>query len=180
MTEAGGLQDFDCACATARQLARVLTQLYDRHLAAAGIEAPQFALLATLQGHGPATQQALGRRHGLDKTTVSRNVALLRKKKWVAVSVAADRRHRRVEITEGGRRILQAAAPRWSAAQSALRESMSAGEWKTLFTALRTAARAAQALDDRVTTAVPGAGSSRTRRRRTRACSELAAQRARG
>jgi DNA-binding MarR family transcriptional regulator len=165
MTEPAGLQDFECACATARQLARVLTQLYDRHLDGAGIEAPQFALLATLQGHGPATQQALGRRHGLDKTTVSRNVALLRRRKWVAVSVAADRRHRRLQITEAGRRILRAASPRWSAAQSALRQSMSASEWKTLFTALRTTARAAQALHDRVTTEAPATGSSRTRRR---------------
>ena len=165
MTEVGGLQDLDCACATARQLARVLTQWYDRHLDAAGLEAPQFALLTTLNRTGPTTQQGLARRHALDKTTVSRNVNLLRARKWVAMSVASDRRRRRVAITEAGRRVLQAAAPRWSAAQRALRGSMSAGEWDALFTAMRTTARAAQTLHRELTIEAPAAGSSHSRQR---------------
>jgi len=68
------LADLACACASARQAARLLTQLYDRHLRGAGLEAPQFALLMALKQHGPCSQITLGRRHGLDKTTVCRGI----------------------------------------------------------------------------------------------------------
>jgi len=70
------LTDLACACATARQVARALTQLYDRWLIGTGLEAPQFALLMTLDKHGAVSQAALGRRYALDKTTMSRNLKL--------------------------------------------------------------------------------------------------------
>jgi hypothetical protein len=37
-----------------------LTQLYDRWLAGTGLEAPQFALLMTLDNHGAVSQAATG------------------------------------------------------------------------------------------------------------------------
>lgn len=162
------LQDVACACATARQLARVLTQLYDHHLDGSGLEAPQFALLATLSRHGPTTQHSLGRRHGLDKTTVSRNIGLLSRRGWVAVSVSGDRRERLVALTDDGRRTLQDATPRWAAAQKALRASMSQDEWDALFSALRKTARSAKDLHDGLnglTSGETAADSSHTRRR---------------
>ena len=74
--------DLACACATARQAARALTQLYDGWLAGTGLEAPQFALLMTLDKHGAVSQAALGRRYVLDKTTMSRNLKRLEAKGW--------------------------------------------------------------------------------------------------
>jgi len=91
-----GLAELGCACANSRRVARMLTQLYDRHLQGSGIEAPQFALMATLDAHGPCTQTTLGRHHGMDKTTVSRNVGMLRRNGWIARSPALDRRERRI------------------------------------------------------------------------------------
>ena len=52
----------------------MLTQLYDSRLRDTGMEAPQFALMMTLDKQGPCSQGALGRRYALDKTTVSRNL----------------------------------------------------------------------------------------------------------
>ena len=53
---------------TTRQAARAITQLYDCWLDGTGLEAPQFALLMALNGHGDASQAAIGRRYGLDAT----------------------------------------------------------------------------------------------------------------
>jgi len=68
------LTDLRCACATSRQVARTLTQLYDSQMRSTGIEAPQFALLMTLEKQGPCSQVEIGSRYVLDKTTVSRNL----------------------------------------------------------------------------------------------------------
>ena len=80
------LTDLACACASARQVARTLTQLYDRWLIGTGLEAPQFALLMALDKHGAVSQAALGRRYALDKTTMSRNLKLFEREGWISVS----------------------------------------------------------------------------------------------
>ena len=138
------LAEIACACATARQVARLFTQLYDGWLSETGLEAPQFALLMTLDAHGAISQAALGRRYALDKTTMSRNLKLFERKGWIAESRADDKRERRFAITAAGHARLAAARPRWKKAQDHLRGGMTAKQWHTMFETFRTAARAAQ------------------------------------
>ena len=135
---------FVCACATARYVARTLTQLYDHVLKDTGLEAPQFALLLTIEKLGPSSQVLLGRRFGMDKTTVSRNVRWLEQRGWVASAVGPTRRERRLALTVAGRRQLAAAKPVWQAAQHTLRAEMSAAEWAAMFRAFDTIAGAAE------------------------------------
>ena len=138
------LAEIACACATARQVARLLTQLYDGWLAETGLEAPQFALLMTLDAHGAVSQAVLGRRYALDKTTMSRNLKLFERKGWITASGADDKRERRFAITPAGHARLAAARPEWKKAQEHLRAGMTAKQWHAMFEAFRTAARAAQ------------------------------------
>jgi DNA-binding MarR family transcriptional regulator len=140
------LTDLACACATSRQVARLLTQLYDRRLKRIGMEAPQFALLVTLDKQGPCSQTTLGRRYGLDKTTVSRNLRWLEQRGWVERSTGDDKRQRRFALTDAGRRQLAIARPQWKKAQEQLRSSMTVREWDEMFTVFRTVAAAAQRL----------------------------------
>src|SRR5262249_3023808 len=86
------LGDLACACASARQAARAITQLYDRWLHGTGLEAPQFALLMVLSGHWDASQATIGRRYGLDKTTISRNLKWLERRGLIAAAGAEDAR----------------------------------------------------------------------------------------
>lgn len=139
-------QEFVCACATARLVARTLTQLYDSALRGTGLEAPQFALLLTLDRAGPLSQAALGRRYALDKTTVSRNVRWLERQGWVRGEDGSDRRERRFALTRAGRERLEAARPRWRAAQQELRAEMREADWKALFAAFGAVASAAERL----------------------------------
>lgn len=107
------------------------------------IEAPQYALLATLKRHGPCTQAALARPHALDKTTMSGNRRLLEQKGWIAFLPTADRRERQVALTAAGERQRAQAAVQSKAAQAGLRARMSADEWTALFTAVAAVSRAA-------------------------------------
>ena len=134
---------FACACATARHVARRLTQLYDRALRDSGLEAPQFALLMTLEKAGPCTQAALGHQYALDKTTVSRNVRWLERRGWIESSVGSDRRQRRVQLTPEGRRRLALATPEWQKVQDDLRAEMTGQQWRAMFRAFDTIAGAA-------------------------------------
>jgi DNA-binding MarR family transcriptional regulator len=137
-------QEFACACATARLVARALTQLYDTALRGTGLEAPQFALLLTLDKAGPLSQAALGRRYALDKTTVSRNLRWLERQGWVQGEAGSDRRERRFALTEDGRERLAQAHPRWRKAQERLRAEMTEAEWTQMFAAFRNVANAAE------------------------------------
>jgi DNA-binding MarR family transcriptional regulator len=139
------LADLGCACASARRLARSLTQLYDRRLRAADIEAPQFAILATLQ-HGPCSQAVLGRRHALDKATVSRNLRGLADKGWVAFAATEDRRERQVSLTPAGRHRLDTARKQWERAQAELQSAMTGAQWRAMFATFRAATAASLTL----------------------------------
>jgi DNA-binding MarR family transcriptional regulator len=124
-------------------VARVLTQLYDGRLRASGIEAPQFALMLTLDKEGPCSQTIIGRRYALDKTTVSRNLRLLQRRGWVAVLPARDRRERRIALTAEGRRRLALARPQWKKAQAELRDKMTGPQWERMFRTFRSVAQLA-------------------------------------
>jgi DNA-binding MarR family transcriptional regulator len=142
------LTDLQCACASARQVARILTQLYDSRLRGTGLEAPQFALMMTLEKQGPCSQINLGRRYALDKTTVSRNLKLLERNGWIESSVAGDRRKRQFILTDAGRQRLEAAKPQWKKAQNQLRAGMTVEQWDAMFRVFRTVTHTAQTLQD--------------------------------
>ena len=144
VTEPAALMELACACASARQAARAITQLYDRWLDGTGLEAPQFALLMALNGHGDASQAAIGRRYGLDKTTISRNLKWLERRGLIVASGAEDARERRFTLTAEGRKRLATARPRWKKAQDHLRSGMTNQQWDTMFDAFRAVARAAR------------------------------------
>jgi DNA-binding MarR family transcriptional regulator len=138
------ITDIPCACAAVRRAARAVTQLYDSWLRTHGIEGPQFSLLAMLDRTGACNQATMGKRFDLDKTTVSRNLKLLKRNGWIEFLPGADARERLVTLTSSGRRQLAAAQPAWRNAQRQLRSSMTAKEWDAIWTTFHTVALAAQ------------------------------------
>jgi DNA-binding MarR family transcriptional regulator len=142
------IADLPCACAAARRVARALTQMYDGWLRSSEIEGPQFALLTMLDRQGSCTQTAMGRLFALDKTTLSRNLKLLKREGWIDVAPGEDARERRVSLTPIGRRHVAAARPAWRNAQKQLRSSMGAREWKAMWRVFRTITHAAQRATD--------------------------------
>ena len=127
---AEALFDLPCACQSLRRATRVVTRIYDRELAKAGIEITQYGLLTALHLTGEADQKTLSAGFAMDSTTLTRTLGLLRKQGWVRVRRGRDRRARLFSLTRAGRRQLAAAEPCWAAAQDRLRKGLGTGGWK--------------------------------------------------
>lgn len=106
-----------CNCLALRQAVRHATQLYDRHLAAAGLKTTQYSILAKLGRLGPQTINALAAMMVMDRTTTTRAVRPLARDKLIAIAPGEDERTRIVRLTPAGEQRLKQAATRWRAAQ---------------------------------------------------------------
>jgi DNA-binding MarR family transcriptional regulator len=66
---------------------------------------------------------------GLDRTTLTRSAGLLERKRWVARGQSNDAREHVLQVTEAGRKKLEAAFPAWQEAQERAGQMLAAGEW---------------------------------------------------
>ena len=130
-----------CACANLRRASRIVTQRYDHALQPAGLKATQFTLLQALVTAGNISQGRLGDVLGLDSTTLTRTLALLREKGWVQAKPGEDRRELRLTLTKAGQRKYENALPYWQSAQKQLRSVLGESGWQYIMDAtIRTAA----------------------------------------
>jgi DNA-binding MarR family transcriptional regulator len=111
-----------CICARIRRTARRVSQIYDRHLEPHGLTIGQFGVLAQIRtGDAPSIGE-LAARMVMDPTTLTRTIRPLQQRGLVALAPdAADRRTRRLALTEAGLGALRQARPGWSAAQDEVR-----------------------------------------------------------
>jgi len=69
----------------------------------------------------------------MDKTTLSRNLKVLRQRGWVESEAGAgDARRRELSLTTEGRAVLAKARPGWQRAQEAFREQLKGLEFPQL------------------------------------------------
>ncbi len=111
-----------CMCANLRRAARAATRLYNRELRGDRIEITQFTLLMALDHTGEIPQGELGRLMGLDSTTLTRMLDLLKKRGWVEAIEGDDRRFRIFRLTRAGRAKFQQSLPHWKRAQDRVRK----------------------------------------------------------
>jgi DNA-binding MarR family transcriptional regulator len=133
----------DCGCFNLRRAARRVTQLYDHALAPSGLKATQFALLAVLGGDNVGEGIAMTRlaeKLGMDRTTLTRNLAVVERNGLVTVRTGDDPRSRLVALTKAGRRALELAAPLWATAQAELVGHIGTGQKEFLELTRRLAA----------------------------------------
>ncbi len=106
-----------CYCLAARRAARAITRLYEEKLRPHGLRATQFSILAALALKGPTPVNELAELLGLERTTLTRGAALLKRNGWIAAARSEDARERPVRLTQAGRRKLEGALPAWKEAQ---------------------------------------------------------------
>jgi len=136
------LPEIDCACATVRRAARLVTQLYDEELRP-HLQASQFALLSVLEKRPGCNQSILARALAFDKTTLSRNLGLMERNGWIEHTEAGDQRERGFRLTGAGRKLLLAARPGWRRAQDRLRSTMTGTQWDAMWHVFRNITNAA-------------------------------------
>jgi MarR family transcriptional regulator, lower aerobic nicotinate degradation pathway regulator len=87
--------------------ALIANRLVDRALAQAGVRRYHYSLLATLEEYGPASQAALGRRTGIDRSDMVATVNDLAERQLLERAPdPEDRRRNIITITPAGRRQL--------------------------------------------------------------------------
>lgn len=85
-----------------------------------------FRLLRRLEAAKSISITELAEIVGLDRSTLGRNLRVLRKQSLVEIGTGKDARSRHVSLTEVGRERLQEAVPLWQKAQLEFSEVISA------------------------------------------------------
>lgn len=115
-----------CYCGTLRQATRALTSFYDDQLRLAGIRVTQFTILRAVEVKSGARIRDLEDILAIDQTTLTRNLAILNRRKLVAIVERPSGREKCWGLTPQGEAVLAAAKPLWEAAQSEVRSRMGA------------------------------------------------------
>jgi DNA-binding MarR family transcriptional regulator len=113
-----------CAVMNFRQAARTVTAYFDERLRPARLRATQLNLLMAVEMAAAATVTDLAEILAMDRTTMTRNLKVLRDRGLVA-------RHR-IALTEKGRRSAAAALPLWEMAQAQILRSLGQQRWSAL------------------------------------------------
>ena len=121
-----------CACGNVRKAARAITQLYDEALRPTGLLVTQFGILAATMALGAVTVTKLAERTVTDRTTLTRNLKLLKKRGLIRIQTGNDRREKEVTLTDRGREALAQAYPFWQKAQAHVVKGLGEERWKSL------------------------------------------------
>lgn len=110
-----------CVCASLRMATRLVSRHYDRALAPAGISTNEYSILVRLGSFGPRPLGSLAGLLGMDRSTLSREIAPLVEAGLVdAVADESDGRRRVLTVSAKGRRRVRQARPLWEKAQADL------------------------------------------------------------
>ncbi|HUC71018.1 MAG TPA: MarR family transcriptional regulator [Stellaceae bacterium] len=110
-----------CLCLHLQRAARAVARRFDRVLRPLGLTNGQFSLLMSLNRPQPPSIGAVSALLAMDRTTLTANLKPLERRGLVEVRVdAADKRSRRLSLTEAGRALLVAAVPVWREAHAAI------------------------------------------------------------
>jgi DNA-binding MarR family transcriptional regulator len=122
------LQSLPCYCATLRQAARAATALYEEALSDSGVRSTQFTILQALKTAPDLQTTEIGQLLGIDQTTATRTLALMRKSKLLVDSTGADRRERRWRLSPLGETAYRRLLPKWESAQAMVEKRLGRAE----------------------------------------------------
>jgi len=111
---------------------RAVTRLYDEMLRPVGLRATQLAVLVAVGSREAVSITALAKIMGMDRSTLTRNLAPLKREGLIRVGNEGWRRSRTVEITKTGRARLREASSLWEDAQNALRRKLGVRKWAVI------------------------------------------------
>lgn len=135
-----------CACHRIRMAARTVTRAYDDALRPVGLRATQLSVLAAVAVEGAMSITAIAQLMGMDRSTLTRNLAPLEAEGLLSIGSEGWRRSRTLTITAKGRARLQDAYPLWESAQKRFRQEVGGVKWSEVQGSLdhltRTAVRA--------------------------------------
>jgi DNA-binding MarR family transcriptional regulator len=122
-----------CLCANLRRASRLVTQLYEDALRPVGLRATQFTVLQALSLAGQVTQGVLGQILGMDSTTLTRTLNIMKRQGWIEQRRGQDRREWRLSLTDAGQALMKRALPHWRSVQRRIHSQFGNQLWENLF-----------------------------------------------
>ena len=127
------IPELPCLCANFRRTVRALTQVYEEALRPLGLRGTQFTILQALSLAGEVSQGQLGEILALDSTTLTRTLAIMGRRGWIAKRRGRDGREWRLSLSKAGRKEFERVSPEWERVQERLRVELGDQRWKELF-----------------------------------------------
>jgi DNA-binding MarR family transcriptional regulator len=127
-----------CLCLHLQRAARALARRYDEALRPVGLTSGQFSLLMALNRPKAPTISQVSSLLAMDRTTLTAALKPLGRRGLATVAVdEADKRSRRVALTDTGRRLLAEAVPLWETTHGGVEALVSGPDPDALRAALR-------------------------------------------
>jgi DNA-binding MarR family transcriptional regulator len=115
-----------------RRASRALSQLYENSLRPLGLRGSQFTILQTLSLAGEVSQGELGQMLAMDSTTLTRTLAIMSRRGWIARRAGEDRRVTLIRLSDSGKARFRLALPYWEAVQARVKRKLGRGRWDEL------------------------------------------------
>lgn len=113
-----------CAVMNLRQASRIITAYFDDELRPSGLRATQLNILMAIEVGRWPTITRLADVLAMDRTTLTRNLQLLRRRGLVLPEG--------IGLTSRGRRAAAAAMPRWERAQATVERALGEKRWSAM------------------------------------------------
>jgi DNA-binding MarR family transcriptional regulator len=118
-----------CICLHVQRAARALARRFDEAFRPLGLTNGQFSLLMSLNRPEPPAMAPVAALLAMDRTTLTAALKPLARRGLVEIlQDPADRRSRRLKITEQGRSLLAQAAPIWERTSREIEASLPEGD----------------------------------------------------
>ena len=137
------MYEVSCLCHRTRMASRAVTRFYDEILRSVGLRATQLAVLVAVGNEDVMSITALAKFMGMDRSTLTRNLAPLEREGLIRVGNEGWRRSRTVECTKKGRTRLREALPFWQKAQETIRRKLGSRRWPVIMAELNDLIRVA-------------------------------------
>lgn len=105
-----------------RQLAWMISRIYDEQLGPLGLSESQFELLAVVISRGRTTTKELAGQLHLDGPSINRTLDTMIDAGWLTSETLNGSGSRQIQWTRSGKRLFEEALPAWKRAQTAATE----------------------------------------------------------
>lgn len=113
-----------CLAHCIRKTDRVISQIYNEHLAPLGIKITQFSVLRALYYLKTTTAKAVQEVLVMEQATISRALQPLIRDGYITVLEGQDKREKLISLSASGQALYQSALEPWSVAQQRLKEEL--------------------------------------------------------
>ena len=108
----------ECIAVRVRMINRVITALYDEALRPFALRISQANILSAVGHMGESRPADLSRILRIEKSTLSRDVELMKQNGWLKSDPPEGGRNQTIRLTSGGARLLGRIQPSWEKAQA--------------------------------------------------------------